>query len=810
MNPDDIIHLPEQLFVKLAVRTLVIAILVGLLTGSFETVGLYYDEKEGREGEISYLLNASYQPASRAAYTLDRSLAQEVLHGLAGVPSIYQVKLTDEHGAILADFKRDKFAPGFVARTFFPEERQYRVALKVPDDMRLNGAIAKPEEQVGELFLALDMEQVAQHYQHHLIDTFADEILHSLLIALLISLVSYFVVTRPLARIAGVLSKLHPGNLAGQKLGLPDGHKSDEIGMVVKSVNTLLDEIQISDEWRNREEEKLRLYATIFQNSHDSVTITDTLGNIIAVNPAFSEITGYTREEVMGKNPRILQSGRQGKEYYTELWSSLIKNGYWTGEVWNRRKDGSLYAGWLSITAVRNADGALEHYVGVTSDITEYKAAQERIRHMAFYDQLTGLPNRSLLRDRVERLFAQAQREEMSFALMFIDLDNFKRVNDSLGHHVGDLLLQEVAHRLHDCVRDSDTVSRQGGDEFVVLLPDTRIEGTESVASKILVNLSLPHQLEGQQVVATPSIGISLYPQDAQDFETLVKHADTALYRVKESGRAGIQFFTPEMNIAAHERMVLENALRQAIEKPDFVLHYQPQLDLLHGRVVGMEALIRWKDAKLGTVPPDDFIPIAEENGLIVPIGAWVLRVACIQNKIWQSMGLPNVPVSVNVSAIQIRQPDFIQMVAAVLRETGLEAKYLELELTEREVMRDVDQTIRVMNQLEALGVSLVVDDFGTGYSSLAYLKRFPLKKLKIDKSFVHELALHADDREISNAIIRLAHSLNLEVVAEGVESTAQLDILRGQGCDAVQGYYFSKPLPVEEFTVFLRSALGV
>jgi len=558
---------------------------------------------------------------------------------------------------------------------------------------------------------------------------------------------------------------------------------------------------------RKQSEEQMRLTAKIFQSSHDSIAITDPDGNIISVNPSFSEITGYRLDEVAGKNPRILNSGRQGKEFYIEMWRCVLQNGYWSGEVWNRRKDGGVYAGRLTISALRDEAGKVTHYIGVTSDITEYKLAQERIRQMAFYDQLTGLPNRSLLRDRVDRLFAQMRREENSFAIMFIDLDNFKRVNDSLGHHMGDLLLKEVASRLSMCVREVDTVSRQGGDEFVVLLPECDSECAQGIAARILESLARPHDLDGHEVVATPSIGISMFPRDARDFETLAKHADTALYRVKENGRAGFQFFMPEMNVAARKRLELENQLRKAVENDGFTLHYQPQFDRLHGRIVGMEALIRWNDPLLGNIPPDEFIPVAEENGMIVPIGDWVLREACAQNKRWQDDGLPAVPVSVNVSAVQIHQSDFVRVVADVLDSTGLAPEFLDLELTERVVMADVEQSVQIMRELNMLGVGLSIDDFGTGYSSLAYLKRFPLKAIKIDKSFVRDLETNADDRTIAKSIILLAHGLNVAVVAEGVENELQLDILREQGCDTLQGYCFSRPLSTEAFAMFFREA---
>jgi diguanylate cyclase (GGDEF)-like protein/PAS domain S-box-containing protein len=787
-------HLSKQLYVRLTWLTLLVGLLIGFAAALYETFGHYDAERDGRASEISYLLNASYQTATRAVATRNKALAEEVTHGILALPSIYRVAIFDERGEALSEVDRSKFTPGWLALLLFEREQEFRVALG-------EGGLE------GELYVAVDREVIAQQVWGHFLETLVDESLHSVMIALTLALIFYLLVTRPLSQLSAKLHRMHPGDMTSVSLTVPAGHDQDEIGLVVGTLNQLIAELRYSEDVLRSDAEKLRLHAGIFQNSHDSIAITDAQGNIESVNPAFTAITGYSAEEAIGKNPRILQSGRQGREFYEAMWASLMQNGYWSGEVWNRRKDGGFYAGWLSISALRDAEGRIEHFIGVTSDNTEYKAAQERIKQMAFYDQLTGLPNRSLLRDRVDRLFAQMRREESSFAIMFIDLDNFKRVNDSLGHHVGDLLLKEVANRLSACVREVDTVSRQGGDEFVVLLPECDNECAQSIAARILASLSVPHNLDGNEVVATPSIGISMFPRDAGDFETLTKHADTALYRVKENGRAGFQFFMPEMNVAAHKRLELESQLRKAVEGGGFTLHFQPQLDHLHGKIVGMEALIRWQDPLLGNVPPDEFIPVAEENGLIVPIGTWVLQEACAQNKRWQEAGLPAVPVSVNVSAVQIQQADFVGTVAGVLAGTGLAPEFLDLELTERVVMADVEQSVQVMRELDALGVSLSIDDFGTGYSSLAYLKRFPLKAIKIDKSFVRDLETNADDRTIAKSIILLAHGLNVAVVAEGVENALQLDILREQGCDTLQGYHFSHPLETEAFAAYFREA---
>jgi diguanylate cyclase (GGDEF)-like protein/PAS domain S-box-containing protein len=558
---------------------------------------------------------------------------------------------------------------------------------------------------------------------------------------------------------------------------------------------------------RRRAEEQLRLMAKVVESSHDAILITDISGAIIAINPAFTEITGYSADEVLGQNPRMLNSGKQGKEFYAEMWSSLRKDGFWNGEVWNRRKDGSSYVGRLSITSLRDEAGQVTHYVGVTTDITEYKMAQERVRHLAYYDQLTGLPNGMLMRERIEQMIAAAQRERREFALLFIDLDNFKNVNDSLGHHAGDLLLQTVAARLLGSVREIDTVARFGGDEFVVLLPEVGPEGAQQVARKIIGQITSNYSVGMHKITITTSVGITICPRDANDVDSVLKFAELALYRAKAKGKNDFAFFTEEMNLLAYERMTMEHNLRHALLNEELMLYYQPQISLLNRRVVGMEALVRWPHPELQMILPDQFIPIAEESDLIVELGEWAMHEACRQNRQWQRAGLTPLPVSVNIAARQMKDADFQDTVSAVLRHTGLEAQYLELELTERAVMADVDTTIKAMNSVGDMGIKFSVDDFGTGYSSLSYLKHLPLDKLKIDKSFVRDIALDEDDREITNTITQLAHGLRLSVVAEGVENQQQMAILLGQGCDSAQGYLFGKPMPPEEFASFLRLA---
>ncbi len=556
---------------------------------------------------------------------------------------------------------------------------------------------------------------------------------------------------------------------------------------------------------RRRDEMELKRAALVFETSQELILLTDAECRIISVNQVFEEMTGYTPEEVLGKNPRLLSSGRHTPEFYAAMWQAVNSQGKWQGEVWNRRKSGDVFPVWLTISAYRDAQGEVLNYVGVSSDISERVAAQERIRQLAYFDSLTNLPNRRLLQDRAEQALASAEREGKQVALLFVDLDHFKTINDSLGHSAGDKLLGEVAQRLQSCVRRMDTVARLGGDEFVVLLTDVTIEGATEVARKLIYRVARPYEIESHELSVTPSLGISVFPQDGRDFEALLKHADTAMYRAKESGRNAYQFFASEMNVAALERLTLENSLRQGIERGEFVLHYQPQIDLASGRIVGAEALVRWRHPQLGLVPPGKFIPVAEVSGLIVMIGEWVLGEACRQNCAWQQAGLPAISIAVNISAVQFRSGRIEDNVAAVLADTGLAPELLELELTEGIVMVGANATVETLQRISDMGVKLAIDDFGTGYSSLSYLKRFPIDRLKIDQSFVRDIVTDTDDWAISSAIISMGHSLRLKVIAEGVEHVEQLEMLRRQGCDEVQGYYFSVPLPADDFAVLLR-----
>ena len=557
---------------------------------------------------------------------------------------------------------------------------------------------------------------------------------------------------------------------------------------------------------RTSSDEVLRLAASVFESSGEAITITDAHARILSVNPAFEEVTGYCAAEVIGRNPSILSSGRHSQEFYEEMWACLHTDGRWHGEIWNRRKSGEIYPEWLTISAVSNADDEITHYVGSFSDISERKAAQDKIDFLAFHDPLTHLPNRLLGKDRTRQAVAYAERNQAKTAVLCLDLDHFKLINDSLGHAAGDTLLTAVATRLQECLRETDVLSRLSGDEFLVVLQDVRTnDAVSSICEKILAHLAEPFPLEGRELTTSFSIGIAVFPQDGQDAETLLKHADTALFKAKEGGRNTYRFFDDAMNSDAVEHLRMREGLRGAVDRGEFVLHYQPQIGF-GNFMVGAEALLRWNHPELGLVAPQRFIPTAEETGLIVPIGSWVLREACRQAAAWQAAGLPRFVVAVNLSAVQFKRGDLAQTVAAALAESGLDPSLLELELTESTLIQDTESALETLHRLKALGVMLSIDDFGTGYSSLSYLKRFNVDKLKIDQSFIRNLCSDPDDDAIVRAIVQMAKGMSLKTIAEGVETVSMLDRLSELGCNEWQGFHFARPMPPEEFVAYLAS----
>jgi two-component system CheB/CheR fusion protein len=560
---------------------------------------------------------------------------------------------------------------------------------------------------------------------------------------------------------------------------------------------------------RKKIETELRIAATAFE-SKEGIIITDVNNTIIRVNKAFTHMTGYTAAEVIGKNPRILSAGYQNSDFYAEMWNAIFDTGSWEGELWNKRKNGDTYPERLLITAVKNAEGQITNYVGTIADITESKAAADEIKHLAFYDPLPHLPNRRSLLDRLHHALIASELSGKIGAVLYIDLDNFKTLNDTLGHNIGDMLLQEVATRLQSCIRDSDTVARLGGDEFVVILtelselPDEAKKYTQLIANKITATISQPYQLDSHEYQTSGSIGITLFKNHEASKEDLLKQADIAMYEAKTAGRNTSCFFNPSMQILINARVTQELELRQAVEKEQFVLFFQTQ-NTHDGKIVSAEVLIRWQHPDTGLIFPSDFIHLAEQTGLIMPIGQWVLEKACIQLKAWENNPLAkHLVLAVNVSAKQFHQPDFVEQVRQVLNLTAINPDRLTLELTESLVLDDVNDTVTKMKALRAVGVHFSMDDFGTGYSSLSHLKKLPINELKIDYSFVRDITVDTDDAAIVQTIIAMAHNLGLKVIAEGVETEAQRTFLEQHGCLVYQGYLFSKPLPIDEFEILL------
>jgi diguanylate cyclase (GGDEF)-like protein/PAS domain S-box-containing protein len=553
--------------------------------------------------------------------------------------------------------------------------------------------------------------------------------------------------------------------------------------------------------------QQLLLAASVFDSSREGILITDAEQRILRANAAFSRLTGYPEAEVLGNTPRILQSGLQSPEFYTQLKADLESRGYWQGEVLDRRRDGKIVPVLLSISVVKDAEGEVIHYVALHADISRIKESEARLEYQARHDHLTGLANRLMLHLRVEHALERARRDGTPLALLMLDLDRFKDVNDSFGHLMGDALLRDVAERLIRRVRNADTVSRLGGDEFTVLL-ETIDDPAEAarVAEDLIHALNEPFRLpNGNEVVVGATVGIAIFPDHGDSEEALLQGADAALYQAKAEGRGRYRFFSDALTRAARERIALETCLRRAIAQEELCVHFQPQIDIASGAIVGAEALVRWQNPKEGLVLPGRFIPVAEQSGLIEAIGEWVLRETCRQGQRWIAAGLPALTLAVNVSSRQILRGDLAEKIGRILAETGFPPQRLELEMTESTLMEHGAHVLEILGSLRALGIRLAIDDFGTGYSSLAYLKRFPLDVIKIDKSFVDDIPRLSDDMEIAATIIAMARTLRLKVMAEGVETQAQLDFLRQQGCDFYQGYLMSRPVPIDEFTQMLE-----
>jgi diguanylate cyclase (GGDEF)-like protein/PAS domain S-box-containing protein len=591
----------------------------------------------------------------------------------------------------------------------------------------------------------------------------------------------------------------------------------DEISTLAWAFNALLDrlaEVNYSLEQKVTERtrdlltanQELMLMQQVFDHSLEGITITDKDAKILKVNPAFTAITGYEACEVTGKNPRLLKSDHHDEDFYKEMWGSLTNTGQWTSELWNRHRDGKAYPEWISISAIRNTSGDITHYVGIFHDISDMKRQEAFIKHQAFHDSLTGLPNRPLLRNRIDKAIARASREQQRFGIIFLDLDNFKNVNDSLGHAIGDILLKEAAERLSHIARSADTVARLGGDEFIILVEEMNDEKpAAALALRILESFKKPFMIKDNTLHVGTSIGIAIFPEDGEDTDLLIRNADTAMYKSKEKGRENFTMFTSALNETVAKRLKLENELRRAIELVEFEVHYQPKMEIKTGSIAGMEGLVRWRHDGL-LISPDDFIPLAEETGLIIEMDKIVMDIAFSEMGRLINTSMLSLKLALNCSARALHMKELPDMISSALVKHDIKPEWFELEITETSLMKNYDESIEILNRLLEIGISISLDDFGTGYSSLAQLKNLPISSLKIDRSFIWEMEKSRSDTHITESIIAMSKKVGVEVIAEGVEKKEHLNILEKAGCDLAQGYYISKPLSFPDFKNYLQS----
>ncbi|NVK17987.1 MAG: EAL domain-containing protein [Methylocystaceae bacterium] len=566
----------------------------------------------------------------------------------------------------------------------------------------------------------------------------------------------------------------------------------------VRRINTILEE---RSQALKQSQNSLHLAHKIIEASLDGIIIVNAAGVIEYVNPTFTEVTGYSTKEAIGQTPALLKSGRHDEQYYVDMWNQLFKDGYWQGEIWNRRKNGELYPEWLTITAIKNDHGEIYQYAGIFCDISERKSQENEIRRLAYFDELTKLPNRRLFGDRLNMGVARAKRHGERLAVMFVDLDHFKKINDTLGHNTGDAILVEAATRLINCTRDEDTVARLGGDEFILMFPDViSVEEVTKVADRIVEAFSNPFVVDGKNLFVTSSLGISLFPDDGTDSESLIKNADAAMYRSKDTGRSTFNLFNPSFNELGMRQLMIEGALRGAIDKGELELYFQPQATALNGELIAAEALLRWHNKEVGKIGPAEFIPIAEEIGMISRIGEWVLNQACKQLKAWQNKGYDPITIAVNISPEQVTDHNFPILVQDILEKHEINGHYLEIEITEGSFIHEPDQVRNNLFALKNLGVRIAIDDFGTGYSNLGYLRKLPIDHLKIDQSFIHELFSEQGNRMLVSTIINMSQSLGMQSIAEGVETKPQADYLNQEGCNLLQGYLLAKPEPADLF----------
>ena len=749
-------------------------------------------EEDQTYKRLNELVDSTAVMASIACYTNDTTLARETAQAF--------VKHSDVFSVVILSSK------GELARIQLPgvNRMSYEISRSQPLLTRSVYSPFNPAAGVGKVIVEPNWEKLDQSVKKRAKGLIITLAVFALVIVSLVASVFIFFVIRPVKTLSDRLHVIDVGD--GQRLEVAESNQHNELGLLADDINHLMERLRdaLVHENELRMErvlnEQLRLSAAVFEHSHEGILITDADNNIVDVNRAFGEITGYTREEVIGANPHVLASGMHDGNFYAELWNRLLAHGYWNGEIWNRRKNDGIYPAWFSISMVKDGAGRIMNHIGIFSDISARKEAENQVVFLAHHDPLTKLPNRILLRDRFGQARAQALREQTKIAVIFLDLDNFKHINDSYGHTVGDEFLIMVVERLRRAIREGDTISRQGGDEFIVILPHIgSLDVISRIANDILCEVAEPASIEGHAISTSGSIGIAVFPDDAQDFDGLLSNADAAMYDAKEKGKNGYCFYSEELNKNAAENMRLKSMLHVAKKNNELCLHYQPQIDIKTGNILGVESLLRWTHPVEGMISPAKFIPLAEESGLITSVGEWVLNEACRQGRQWLDEGVQPMVIAVNISAIQINRGHLFESVQNALQRWAYPPELLELEFTESTLLNNVSKVADTIQQVKELGVRLAIDDFGTGYSSLSYLKQIKVDKIKIDKSFIRDLNMDMDDHAIVSAIILMGQSLQLRVIAEGVETAEQLDVLESLGCDEAQGFYLGKPLPAAE-----------
>lgn len=756
---------------------------------------------------------------STAAITFrDADAARDVLQALRAEPSITAACVYTEDGEPFAKYVRQGKDPGFV-----PPPAQAQTTRFERDRLVRFRRIVLSGETVGTIYIESDLQRLDRRFREERL-VFLAALLVTMSLAFFLASRFQRPISRPLVNLVQTAKRV---SIAADYSVRADVQNRDEFGLLVSAFNEMLDQIERRDQelrqYREHLEEQVTArtaelsqaeekYRAIFEDAVVGIFQITPEGRPLSINRALAQMYGYdSPEQFTAGVPNMVDQLLVNRERMKELKRRLDAEGVVrSAELEVYDKDRTKKWALVNLRVVRDADGNILLYEGTVEDVTDRKVAEERVQFLAYYDALTGLHNRTFLRQVLAKALASTRRQDQKIAVLFLDLDRFKIINDSLGHSFGDLLLQQVAERLKRCVREEDTVARVGGDEFLIVLAALESVTEATIAAdRILNGIAAEFLIEDQRLNVTCSIGVSIFPEHGMDGETLIKNADAAMYCAKEKGRNTFQFFTEDMNIQVVERLTLENSLRLALERKELFLVYQPQMEIASGMIVGVEALLRWQHPERGLVPPDKFIRVAESSGLIMPIGEWVLREACSQVREWQDAGLLVVPVAVNVSAVQFRQGDFLTVIKKVLSETGLSPEYLELELTQSTLLSNVNVIFPMLEELRTMGLKLAIDDFGTGYSSLSYLRQFPVSKLKIDRSFVQDVVLNSDDAAITAAIISMAKGLNLKVIAEGVETGAQMAFLRVHQCDQIQGYYFSRPLTADKVAEKLAEQFG-